>query len=100
MHDWETRYQGLEDDLRDAPAEALPELHRLVEQMINERWIAVDDFVADDGVDPEIRATYRAAREIVQRLDRGDDVDPGDVGSAIENDRSIYEYLVTELAPP
>jgi hypothetical protein len=99
-HDWETRYQDLEEDLRGSPSEALPELHRLVEQMVNERWVAVDDFVADDGVDPEIRATFESSREIVVRLDRGDDVDPGDIGVAIENDRALYEFLVTELAPP
>jgi hypothetical protein len=100
MHDWETRYQQLEDDLRDSPAEAQPELHRLIVQMLEERWIAVDDFVADDGVDPEIRATFRAAAEIAARIDSAEDVDPGDVAAAIENDRAIYEYLTTEFAPP
>jgi hypothetical protein len=100
MHDWETQYQALEEDLESSPAEALPELHALVERMLKERWIAIDDFVADDGVDPELRADFSAAREVVRRLNAVEDVDPGDIAMAINNDREIYAYLLAEYAAP
>jgi hypothetical protein len=99
-HDWETQYQALEEDLEASPAEALPELHALVERMLEERWIAIDDFVADDGVDPELRADFSAAREVVRRLDVAEDVDPGDIAMGINNDREIYAYLLAEYAAP
>ena len=46
----------------------------------------------DDGND-ELAAAYRAARETADRVERGEDVDPGDIGAAIENLRSIRSAL-------
>jgi hypothetical protein len=99
-HEWETEYQALEESLRDSPAEALPELHGLVERMLQERGFAVDDAVADDGIDPEILAEFRAAREISRRVDAGEDVDPGDVASSINGYVALYEHLISERSAP
>ena len=99
-HDWETEFQALEEELHTAPAETLPELASLVERMLKERGFAVDDAVAADGVDPEVIAEYRSARETATRLDRDDDVDPGDVAAAINGLIAVYEHLLSERSAP
>ena len=87
LHEWETRWQELEQALADDPAGTLPEACDLVEETL----------VVDDGVDEDLAAAYRAARETADRLERGEDVDPGDVGAAIENLRSIRAALSAGL---
>ena len=59
-----------------------PELDDLVERMLAEAGYPVDtaDPVDDEGVDPEVIASYRAAHEIAMRSTHGEDVDPGDIG--------------------
>lgn len=99
-HDWETEYQALEESLHDSPAEALPELHALVDRMLRERGFALDDLVADDGVDPEVRAEFTAAREVAARVESGAEVDPGDVASAINGYTAIYDHLLSDRSAP
>jgi hypothetical protein len=41
-----------------------------------------------------VLTSFRAAREITWIVDRGDDFDPGDVASAINLYREIYEGLL------
>ena len=93
-HGWETEWQALEDELEDAPAETLPEMADLVERMLRVRGFPLDDDVADDGVEPEVLVNYRSARDIATRVERGDDVDPAEVGQAIHNFRDVYEQLI------
>jgi hypothetical protein len=95
-HEWETEWQALEPLVVDSPAEALPELDDLVERMLTEAGypIATPDPVDDEGIDPELLVSFRAAREITRQVDRGETVDPGDVGAAIGIYREIYEHLV------
>ena len=85
LHEWETRWQELEQSLADDPAGALPEACDLVEETL----------LVDDDRD-ELAAAYRAARETSDRIERGEDVDPGDVGAAIENLRSIRAAVSAE----
>jgi hypothetical protein len=99
-HEWETEWEALEPLVRDAPAEALPELDRLVGRMLVERGFPIDDEVADDGVDPEILTTFRSARETTRVFESGADVSPADAAMAIEDYRSVYEYLLEHRAPP
>jgi hypothetical protein len=93
-HEWETAWEGLQEQLHDAPAEALPELAGLVEEMLVARGYAVDDPVADDGIEPDVLVSYRSARELTLMVERGDDVDPSDLGEAIHAYRDIYEQLI------
>jgi hypothetical protein len=99
-HVWESQLRSLEDELRGDPESGLPLLADMIERMLEERGIDVDDPVADDGIDPEIRATFRAARELADRVDEPEDIDPGDVGAAIENLRALFDYLVAERSAP
>jgi hypothetical protein len=99
LHVWTSRFESLEDDLRDDPAGALPDLRLLVEEMLQERGYDVFDPVARAGDDPEILATFASARELALRAE-GDGVDPGDVGEAIHGFTAVYEYLVAERPGP
>jgi hypothetical protein len=95
-HEWQTEWEQLEPLVADSPAEALPELDDLVGRMLTEAGYPVDtqDPVDDEGVDPEVLASFGAAREVARQVDRGEDVDPGDIGQAIGLYREIYEHLL------
>lgn len=93
--------QALEEDLADDPAEALPQLHDLVLRMLEARGYDIGDPVADDGDDPEVLREYRAARDVTLHVERGDDsVGPGDVASAIEGLRAVYDHLISNRGAP
>ena len=93
-HRWETEWQQLAEELEDAPAETLPEVADLIERMLRERGFPLDDAVADDGMEPEVIASYRSGRDVATRVERGGDVDPAEIGQAIHNFRDIYEQLI------
>ncbi len=97
-HEWETQWQALAADLEDSPGETLPELGGLVERMLIERGLPIHDEVADDGIEPDLLAQYRSARDITRRVDHGEDVDPAEIGQAIRNYREIYEQLIDRTA--
>jgi hypothetical protein len=99
-HEWEGRWQSLEEELEDSPRDVLPELDLLVEQMLEERGYAVGDPVARQGDDREVVAEFLAAREITQLASADPDaVSPGEVAAAVNGYRSIYDYLLEEHAP-
>ena len=98
-HEWESEWEALEDDLRTDPAHALPELDRLVTRMLAESGYESTDPVVGEGEEREIVAEYLAAHEIVQAAERdSDDISPGDVASAINGYRAVYDHLVTTRA--
>ena len=99
-HEWESELASLDEDLRDSPAEALPDLADLVQRMLDERGYDLDDPVASEGDEREVVAQYRAAREVADRVERAEDVDPGDVADAIQGLRSIYDFVVAEFETP
>ena len=100
-HEWESEWQALEEQLADAPAEALTAVDDLVERMLMERGYAVDDPVAREGDDREIVAEFQAAREITRLVEAGnDDVSPGDVAAAVNGYRAIFDYLIAERSAP
>ena len=78
LHEWETRWAELEEELGADPAGVLPEACDLIEEMLG-----------ITGVDGDLGLNFRAAREIADAIERGDDVAPGDIGGAIENLRAI-----------
>lgn len=82
LHEWETRWAELEEALSEDPAGALPEACDLVEETLGL------DYVSD-----ELELSYRAAREVADALERGEDVDPGDIAAAIENLRAVREAV-------
>ena len=82
LHEWETRWAEIEEALEENPYEALA--------------LACDEIegvVGGDFVNDELDTAFAAARETADRIDRGEDVDPGDVGAAVENVRAIRDWI-------
>jgi hypothetical protein len=98
-HDWSSRYASIEEDLRDDPQGALPELRRLVGEMLEERGYHPTDPVASEGDDPEVIATFESARDLSLRCEAGE-ADPGDVGEAVLGFTAVYEHLLSVRQAP
>jgi hypothetical protein len=99
-HLWESWWEQFDEDVQTSPGEALPELDRLIAQMLEARGYAIDDPVAGGGDDRDVVADLLAAREITRAVEQGKEVDPEDIETAIENYRSLYEYLIVDRASP
>jgi hypothetical protein len=82
LHEWETRWAELEEELAEDPAGALPDACDLIEETLGL-----------DHVSDELEVSFRAAREVADAIERGDRVDPGDIGAAVENLRTIRAAL-------
>jgi hypothetical protein len=100
LHEWETRWQDLEPLVEESPLEALPELDRLVAELLEARGYAPNDPVASQGDEPEILVNFRSARELTRLWESGADISPGEVAQAIEDYRSVYESVIEERTPP
>lgn len=100
QHDWVSEYSSFEDDLRDDPYSTLPQLADLVERMLVERGYDIGDPVAREGDERAVVVDYLAARETSDRVERAENVDPGDVGAAIENLRELYAVLLDQRRTP
>jgi hypothetical protein len=90
LHEWETRWAELEESLAEDPASTLPLACDEIEELLG----------VHEG-DPvllaqytELEAAYEAAREVADRYEQGVDVDPGDIGAAIENLRLIRAAIL------
>ena len=99
-HLWESWWQQFDDDVQTAPGEALPELDRLIAQMLEARGYAIADLVTREGDDRDVVADFLAAHEIARAVDHGKEVDPEDIETAIENYRELYEFLIEDRAAP
>jgi hypothetical protein len=100
-HEWESEMQGLEEQLGENPAEALPELDGLVARMLEETGYDLGDPVVREGEEREVVAEFLAAREITQLAERGDEgVGPGDVAASINGYRAVYDYLISNRTGP
>lgn len=95
LHEWESAWASVEEDLEADPAAALSQLADLVERMLRSRGYRIDDPVARAGGDPEIVVTYRAARETTERAELGE-ASRADVGTAIDDLRVLFDTLTTE----
>jgi hypothetical protein len=95
-HEWESEMQALEDQLGENPAEALPELDRLLERMLDETGYELTDPVVREGDEREVVSEFLAAREITQLSEKDEgDIGPGDVAAAINGYRAVFEYIVS-----
>jgi hypothetical protein len=86
LHEWETRWSELEDALADDPAGAIVGACDEIEQLLR-----LDE--AEDS--PELETAFASAREVARRVERGEDVDPGDLGGAVENLRMIRDAVAS-----
>jgi hypothetical protein len=93
-HEWESQWEQFREDLETSPAEALPEVDRLIHEMLEARGYAIDDPVVREGDDRDVVAEFFAAHEITRQIDNDEEVDPGDVAAAVEGYRSLFDYLI------
>jgi len=85
-HEWEAEMSALEEALGESPAEALPELDRLVARMLEEVGVA----------DHEVVAEFEAAHEITLAAECDSDaISPGDIGAAINGYRAVYDHVIS-----
>jgi hypothetical protein len=95
---WETEWAALEPLVVDSPEETLPELDRLIRRMMVEVGYPLEEGeierTAEEGIDPEVLASYRAAHAIATSVDRGVAVDTVGVGEAVRLFRQLYEHLL------
>ncbi len=95
LHEWESAWASVEEDMEEAPDGALSQLADIVERMLRARGYHVDDPVALGGDEPEIVLTYRAARETTERAELGA-ASRADVGTAIDDLRALFDTITTE----
>ena len=99
LHEWETRWAELEDMVADDAGGAAREMVRLVEGMLVERGYNLEEPVTVEGEEPEVVRLFLSAREAARMVDAGAAEDE-DVSNAIDDLRSVFEYLVAERAEP
>jgi N-acetyl-anhydromuramyl-L-alanine amidase AmpD len=99
LQDWDTRWTDLQDQAADAPDEALPEMVRLVQEMLAERGYDIDNPVVEENEDPDITRSFLAAREIALAAETSK-VEAEDIQTAIDDLTDIYDYLVEDRAGP
>ena len=101
VHQWESEWASLEDDIADSPETALPLVHELVTRMLKERRILDENLVVAEGADPDWFRTWEAGKELVALLDDLDaEVERQDIVDQIEEYRALFEALVAERAAP
>lgn len=86
-HDWESELASLEDDVRDDPVGALPELDSLVSRMLEATHVDEND---------DARKEFAAAREVTRLAESGnDEISLGDVAAAVAAYRAVFDYVIT-----
>jgi hypothetical protein len=101
IHEWESEWASLEDDMADSPETALPVVHELLSRMLVERNVLDENLVVAEGADPEWFRTWEAGRDLVAVVDDpGVDVDRQDIVDQLDEYRDLFEALVQERASP
>ena len=96
LHEWESQWASVEEDLDGNPAAALSQFADIVERMLRAHGYHIGDPVGTSGDEPEIVVTYAAARATTERAEVGE-ASRADVESAIEDLRAIFDTLTTAL---
>ena len=101
IHEWESEWASIEDDIADSPETALPVIHELITRMLKERRVLDDNLVVAEGVDPDWFRTWEAGKELTALVDDpGVDVDRQDILDQLDEYRTLFEDLVEERAAP
>ena len=93
-HIWISEWEQLSPFLEESPVEAIPEVHRLITEIMEARGFEVDEVEGEDLREPEITRAYISAREIKDEIESGDSFDLGDVPVAVEAYRELYRELI------
>jgi hypothetical protein len=93
-HIWISEWEQLSPLLEESPVEAIPEVHRLITEMMEARGFELDEPEGEDLKEPEITRAYIAAREVKDEIESGDSFDLGDIPGAVESYRELYQELL------
>jgi hypothetical protein len=93
-HEWITEWEQLSQFLEESPIEAIPEVHRLITEMMEARGFELEEPEGEELKEPEITRAYIAAREVKDEIESGDSLDLGDVPGAVEAYRELYQDLL------
>jgi hypothetical protein len=93
-HIWISEWEQLSPFLEESPVEAIPEVHRLITEMMEARGFELAEREGEDLKEPETTRAYVAAKEIKDEIESGDSFDLGDVPVAVEAYRELYEELL------
>jgi hypothetical protein len=97
-HDFASEWESVWEEVETDPREALPELEDIVRRLLVRHGYVLDaDDPASQGDEVEMLAPYAAVQEVAAAIREGEDVDPADVGQAIEDVREIYEALIERV---
>ena len=99
LQGWETRWSDLEDQVADAPDEALPEVVRLVEEMLTDRGFDFENPVVVEDESRDIVSDFLAARDIARAAETTK-LDQEDIQTALDDLTEIHDYLVEERPGP
>lgn len=94
LHSWESSWASIEEDAEGDPDAALSQFADLVERMLSTSGYALGDPVARQGVEPEIVATYAAARETAERAELGE-ASRSEVEQATEDLRAVFHSFAS-----
>jgi hypothetical protein len=97
-HDFASEWESVWEEVETDPREALPELEDIFRRLLVRHGYVLDgDDPAAQGDEVEMLAPYAAVQEVAAAIRKGEDVDPGDLGQAIEDVREIYEALIERV---
>jgi hypothetical protein len=99
-HFWISEWEQLSPFLEESPVEAIPEVHRLITEMMEARGFELQETEGEELTEPEITRAYEAAREVKDEIESPGTFDPGDVPGAVEAYRELYEELLNYGATP
>ena len=93
-HIWISEWEQLSPLLEESPVEAIPEVHRLITEMMEARGFELEESEGMELKEPEITRSYIAAREVKDEIESSDSFDLGDVPVAVEAYRELYQELL------
>jgi N-acetyl-anhydromuramyl-L-alanine amidase AmpD len=99
IHQRETRWADLQEQTAGSPDEALPDLVRLIEEMLTERGFDLEDTVVEEGQDADVVRSFQAARDI-SRAAETTKLEREDLDAALEDLQEIHDFLIEGRAPP
>ena len=99
LQGWETRWSDLQDQVADAPDEALPEVVRLVEEMLTDRGFDFENPVVVEDESRDIVSDFLAARDIARAAETTK-LDQEDIQTALDDLAEIHDYLVEDRPGP
>ena len=93
-HEWITEWEQLSPFLEESPIEAIPEVHRLITEMMVARGYELNEPEGEELKEPEITRAYIAASEVKDEIESEGSLDLGDVPGAVEAYRELYQDLL------